>query len=521
MRNYLEEVWGNKKLIMVSLFFLLGAQFLLQYKQVLWPKLYMLLAVLAIFLLFTFCRLNNEKKIAWNAFILIIIFGSLNALILPIRQNLDENTHFFHALEMSDGKWRQQSTEEKYLEISPDFLAVTKLPSIPEYGSVENTNLYSKEFKNLAHIKSDYKPELLNPGTINNPAYVPSALGISLGKLISNKVFVYYYLGRIFNLLFFAIAAFFAINISKKYKIELFIIATIPYTLWICAGYSYDSLYYGLILLVLAQLSDFLSEHAVSLRQILWYSLTCFLLVLCKAPTILLVFLPIFLPLKYYQSKNERIKAVIIMLISLILSFIWMIQGSIMNLFNKSYAISSSTGSSTIGGDRLNYFMHHIKETIAVFLRSISDIIANIGQTISHPEPFFMRADTLGFINFSVFVFFIALVGMKNKLFIPRKLFWGIIAIASIISLGTIYAITGDPRVFKVGDLHVSGVQGRYHYYLLGLCPILIKYLMHSNKCEDVVTFLQSKSIMIDNLIVKTIFLVTVLNSTVALYGYL
>lgn len=481
----------------------------------------MLLAFMAILSVFLFSRLNDDKKIARNAFILIAIVGCLNVLVLPIRQNLDENTHFFHALEISDGHLRREAIDEQaFLTISPDFLAITKLPSTPEYGSDTNTNLYNEDFIKLKHKKANYEKGLIHFGGVANPAYIPSAMGIVFGKLISDRIFVYYYLGRIFNMLFFAILAYIAIRVTKKYKIVLFVIATIPYTLWLCAGYNYDSLYYGLILLILAQLSNFLSEKNISMKKISIYSLSCIGLVFCKAPTILLIFLPMFLPIEYFRYKKAKIKAMAIMLTSTFFAFLWMVQGVIISVFSKVSNVATLAGDSSSGENRLSYFLNNFTDTIAMFLRSFSDIIATIGQSISHPQPFLMPASSLGYINFFIFIFLIILVGVLINIHVPNKLMYGIVMIIIIISLGIIYAISGDSRVFKVGELHVGGVQGRYHYYVLALSPLIINWLSNRKiKDQKIVEIMQLESKNI--LIMKTIFLITILNSSVALYGYL
>lgn len=131
--------------------------------------------------------------------VLIATIGSLNVFILPIRQNLDENTHYYHALEVADGKIRKQV--KWFFMISPDFLTITKLPSISGYGSEINANLYHQEFLELTNMPSDYKEELLNVDGFNNSAHFLGAIGIKFGRLISDKLFVSYIWG-VFSIYF-------------------------------------------------------------------------------------------------------------------------------------------------------------------------------------------------------------------------------------------------------------------------------------------------------------------------------
>ena len=268
-----------------------------------WPKTYILLALVVILLVGLLLSTNRMDKIAKNTFILIFLLGSLNSLILPIRRNLDENTHYYRVLQLSDGKVRSQTDERNFLMVSPDFLGITKLPSKGEAGSTTSTNLYTKDFLELLNMKADYKLAYLNQGELNSPAYIPSAIGVKLGQLISNKVYISYYLGRIFNVLFYALLAFWAVKLSKYYQLQLFVMSLLPFVTWIVSGYNYDSLYYGLALLIMAQFTNFIGrEKSFTLKRGIIYNLTCLGLVFCKAPVILLIFLPVFLPKRVFAT---------------------------------------------------------------------------------------------------------------------------------------------------------------------------------------------------------------------------
>ena len=150
MTNYIktgvQHLKENRIFIVLSLLALLVGQYAIEYQPSFWPKMYILLAIVVILLVGLLLSTKRSDKLAKNTFILIFLLGSLNSFILPIRQNLDENTHYSHVLQLSDGKVRSQTDERNFLMVSPDFLAVTKLPSRPEYGNPNNTNLYTKEF---------------------------------------------------------------------------------------------------------------------------------------------------------------------------------------------------------------------------------------------------------------------------------------------------------------------------------------------------------------------------------------
>lgn len=517
-----KELWRNRWLAVSFLVMLILGQFLLQYREDLWPKLYMGIALAAGLLVLFFSRINEPKAIARNTFLIIALLGTANALILPIRQNLDENTHYYFALQFADGKIRVQTDEPNFLMVSPDFLAVTKLPSKPEYKSEYNANLYDKDFLALENIPANYDPQWLNKGNFNNPAYIPSAIGIKIGQLISNKLYVSYYMGRIFNLLFYALLAWLAVKISKNYKQQLFLFATIPYALWITAGFSYDTLYYGLILLIFSQLMNFLvGNAAVTTKRLILYGLTCLGLVFCKPPMIMLAGLPLFLPKRYFAFKNVRLKSFIMAGFVAALGAVWFLQGTIFAVVRNLLGRPEVAGEATVNANRLSYFIQHPLYTVGLFLRSLSDIPATIVHSIEVPQPFFPSALTLSIINLVVFITLFVFVTVTMKEYVPSliKVILWLMVVA--ITIAVFYAISGDDRVFSVGDLHIAGVQGRYHYYLLVGLPLLIstKFSTSLEKIGVRTNELDTEKITV--LVMKGMLLVSFLNTAVALFGYL
>lgn len=518
-----DELKRNRKLLLLFIAFLVFSQYLLQFQSAIWPKLYIGMAFFSFLIVLSFCRLADPKQISRNAFILIAIFGTLNALILPIKKNLDEQSHYFHALEVADGKLRKTVSQKNFIDVSPDFYVVADLPIKPIDDL--NTNLYDKEFLKVEHEKSDYKPELLDyDGTFNNPAYIPSALGILVGRVLTNRVAVSYYLGRIFNVLFYAFLVWLAIKVSRYYKIQIFVIAALPYTLWISAGFTYDNLYYGLIVLLIAQFTNFLKEEkSITIKKMLYYCLTCLGLVFCKAPTILLMILPVFLPKKYFSNNKVRLRSVFLILTTFFIGGLWVVQATILKMIRVFLYGKNVVGdSSNIESDsRLVYFLSHPKDSLEMLLRSLFEIPKNTFEFIERPQIDLMSTGTLRDINLIIFIFLFFLVTLVLKLKMTKLLTWMTILTFFVITVGIIYAITGDPRVFTVGDLHVSGVQGRYHFYILAFLPLILAPVIQGphfpvNKVSS--SFDLNK---IQLLVMKIVFIITALNTCIALFGYL
>ena len=66
-------------------------------------------------------------------------------------------------------------------------------------------------------------------------------------------------MGRIFEVIAYAILVFIALKISKVYREAIYLFSTFPAVLYIIAGYHYDYLYFGATLISLALLTNILS----------------------------------------------------------------------------------------------------------------------------------------------------------------------------------------------------------------------------------------------------------------------
>ena len=507
---------------------LVASQFLIQYIPTTWPFLLMGIVTFAAMLIIFLSKFSGDCSIPRNALILLLFLGTANAIIMPVRYNLDENTHFFNALQVADGHFLKQSDERNFLEISPDFLAITKLPSKYEYKDNYNTNIYSEEFKKLKHIKSDYKEKWLNKrnSAIINPAYYPSALGIVIGRIFSSKLMVSYYLGRIFNVIFYALLVYWGLKISKQYRIQLFVMASVPFALWVTSGYSYDSLYYGIIIIIMAQLTNFWrsQEENISLKSLIYYSISCFFLIFCKAPVILIMFLPLAIPIYYYRNKRDKLKGLGIMIVCLGLGGFWLVQEKVFSLLNISkiptnvidFANGSQKVESVTAVERMVYFIQHPIDTVSMLLRTISDIFVSIRVSISAPLPFNNQSEFVGIFNLLIFIFLVFIVSLKLEIVLTKRFKAFILLLYCIITLGIFFAITGDDRVFHLGDIVIIGVQGRYHFYFLTMLPLLISDFIKTNKYLTI-----KENYDLTNFVVKTTYVVAFLNSCLAVYSYL
>lgn len=463
----------QNKFILLALTVLLVISHYMVLGEVGWPKRYMLIAFGVVIILMMLIDFNSLEKMPRNALLIIFVVGSMNSLILPAGTGLDEQSHYSNAMQMADGHFMNLVDKQEFYQVSPDALFN------PE-GQVDKYNLYSPEWLQLEHTESDYSVIKNKSYNIANPVFIPSAIGIKIGRLISHRVYVSYYLGRIFNVLSFAIMAYIAIKKSKRYQIALFSVATLPICLWIPAGYNYDSFYYGLTLLAVSWLINmFDDERKIQAKDIIWYSVFSAPLIFSKPPVVVIIALPLFIPKSYYQSVKVKLVSIIPVVIGLFGAALWMGQSKFFALFGFNSTITQISEPDKI--TNLEYFSRHIFETVEVFIRTFfkligESILTQIKIPNSHFSPPHLPTghDVTDNINLIIFLLVLVLASFVVNVNLPKYFKVILILLNVFIMFTTIYAIAGDTRVYTQGDGIIMGVQGRYMFILLTMLPALL-----------------------------------------------
>ena len=411
-------------------------------------NLKIILLIISIVIYFILFDPKDKKKLPINAFFLIIIFGSVISVVKPVQYGLDEESHLPNVISISDSPIFKYSNEK--LE---DYNSVFK------YDALRNPSKKDKNYWfNVEHKKSKIKGVRVG---FDNPAFIPSAIGWNIGRLISKKVFVSYYLGRIFEVIVFAILAYLALKISKVFREAIYLFSTFPAVLYIIAGYHYDYLYFGASLIALALLTNVLSEkNKVDKKYAIAFQCTTLLFAFSKFPFILTGSLFSVLPNRYYKDKKMRLFSSLLFLLNLFISFIYV---GIIKLFPSGNSISGE-------GPGLFYFLTHPLPLLrTLFLAPygiINDFISDPLKYVSERSAFLIA------VSIFTFFFIIFVIILRNKIELPK--FYKFYSLLLLLGTATliIVAISGDPRVYHKGDITVGGVQGRYYYFILMFLPL-------------------------------------------------
>ncbi|MBB5887676.1 DUF2142 domain-containing protein [Lactovum miscens] len=464
--------------ILIAVFLLFFSQYALQDTTFHFPnKVVFAVSVVAVVLLILFIKdLTNKKFLARNVALIIILVGGAACVIKAPQRGLDEESHLTYAIELADGNFFKYENDFNPAKVDvnvsqPDWNAVYN------FDSLRNPSADNKlsNFLQPKHQSSKYSGKITG---LTNLSYIPNAIGWDIGRIISNRVFVSYYLGRLFNVLAFALLAFFAVKISKRYSEVLYLFATFPTTLWIVAGYSYDYLYYGLALILFALFTNFFAkEKSIGKKESLLFIGLSSLMIFPKFPFVLIgTFICVF-PSRYYKSARDRIFAGVVFLMSMILAGIYYISGSILT---KIFHSVSPTNNPTIQGGGIFSLVAHPGILLRTFFFEVLGSIGVFSGTNqgNPPAPLqYTNTDSAFLHNISPFLFvlLLVLVSANIQIKIPNKIKVFIVGVFLAISFMIMYAMAGDSRVgMKSGDVILHGVQFRYFYLMFLTVPFFI-----------------------------------------------
>ncbi len=184
------------------------------------------------FVIFVLNKKADEKtflKMAGTLGITIIV-------LMPIFNPYDEPAHFFRGVMISQGNFYDQVDEngniggyvpENYSEFFSKAINIKEIVNNP--GILKET--FSKE--------KTFFPMIYCSSAVPTAHCVP-ALGILVAKILNLGIIFSVFLGRLFDYIFYVAFAYLAIKNMKYYKSIMFIVATIPISLWVAGGISID-----------------------------------------------------------------------------------------------------------------------------------------------------------------------------------------------------------------------------------------------------------------------------------------
>ncbi len=257
-----------------------------------------------------------------------VIFGLFFMFIMPPLTVGDECRHFDTAYDLSNRFLGIKSTvPNQMMKRTADLSLVP-----PDYMQNQNWTLFNYYEEIWPHVFSqlkkpqDYSLISVYPYASRLNAYVfmylPSALGITLGRLLKLNFLLTFLLGRFFNLFIFILIAYYAL---KKYSYGKTFFATFalaPMFIHQIASYSYDSILLSLTFYFVLAVSAIITEkRTVSKKECYCLCLAIFLFASTKVVYFPLVFLLLFLKKENFSTLKAKRLFLLAAFICLVASF--------------------------------------------------------------------------------------------------------------------------------------------------------------------------------------------------------
>lgn len=409
-----------------------------------------ILGIISFSLIFSkFKSLKIEQK-----FLIIMPFlGVLYLIAFPFNTIPDEANHASRAYEVSNG----HLTSNVYKDMIGNKLdsSLYKVFSNDNYGKLVNNFKYKTTKKNV-------KYSFANTSLYSPISYLPQAIGITFGKIFSNRILIQLYFGRVFNFITFFILMYLSIKLIPFKKNIIFLIGVIPLVLQEAISLAPDAFTISMacffVSYILYLRSD--SEKITKKNNAIISSASIILsqLKIVYLPICLLLFL---IPFDKFESKKRKyVTLILIFLISSLLGFMW--------LKISSHYLEIQSGSDKQMSYILSNVFRYLEICITTFTNFSRDWLyevfgRNLGMfTISLPS-------FLIFGNIILFII-ISLTSKKEDIKEWEKWFITFVVLSVIFLIFTSLYIQWTP--YKAGL--IKGIQGRYFIPLLILISLII-----------------------------------------------
>lgn len=301
---------------------------------------------------------------------------------------------------------------------------------------------------------------------------IPEALGMTVGRLLGLGAYPVFYLGRIFNFLFFALMAYAAVRITPLGKNAFMVMSLLPAVLHDVASLSYDAGIDGMAFLLVALcLRMIYGKGRLEKGNIVAFAVLLALLVPCKLIYAPLGFLACFVPTKRFASRRQavlfRLGVPLIMLLAFGVTR-FDIAGAVAT--NQMY---SAVESRTLWGVLASplSFLREFANTL--FVRGDFYLLNMVGASLSFAENL---TPVLTILPFLV-LFALALSSeVRSDRIQPTLRICALVLIVGIVLACFLSIYIGFAE--GTGDGTIFGVQPRYFIPLLPLV-----FILFSNAC--------------------------------------
>ncbi len=420
--------------------------------------------IVSIYLIFDLIMLvfkTNKPKLANYFFKVAVLIGMVIAFASPLYYSLDEKEHFIRAYNIS---------EFNFLKTKNDMVKwpANLGPVIDNPASIFVPSTYRSYVYNLKYLdeisKQDYTYQAHNSSAEPYlfPGYFVSGVAIFITKLFGLSFPYQFYLGRIFNVIFYAFIVALAIKLCPKYAKLIFALGLLPGLLFQSASYSADVVTNAFALLAVAltiYYRDLTRKIKFKDLIILLFSyIMAFITKIAYFPIVLLIYL---IPNKKFNNQRKaRLAKILIPLIGLIVF-------ALASLYAQKIGIIQWPKEGVNSTLQLKYILANPISYLYTLYKTLQASIISITATLTTQLGYCGLTGELDFIIIIGTIVF-AIASCTSDL---RKFDKIVLALIVLCCVGA--AMSSMYISYNVvGNSIVEGFQGRY------LAPVLLPFLL-------------------------------------------
>ena len=428
---------------------------------------------------------DSSDELYKVAFVIIICFGLMSALIVPIVDISDELEHLTRAEITSQGvmfpHWvGGENNLTRLYNHTDEGQYSTALNTDVGFETSQSHMFFLHNLENTVFDTPD-DTDKINKSTMldgsafeQNPfyGYLPQAIGIFIAKLFDMNVIWMLWMPRIFNLIFYAFLIALAVKIAPVLKVPLLAVACIPLSIFQAASVSIDSMIIGLGILTIAYFIYLYKSESLDARHVVAFCTLSLLLGLCKLPYLAFVFLILLVPRGNFRDKNVLRYMLLGILIVAVLGVLW-----------SSYSEPALMHS---WRSRLNYVNPALQAEylldrpvrILSFMRMIFTYTLSI--TLNGLFNFFAAGSANHYSDhYTLITVFLWIFLAFTLLFYPNKAkFDSKTSVGALVILLMVYVGTCFIQLLTWADVGKTniGVSARYFLPLFALLPIIVPF---------------------------------------------
>ncbi len=447
-------------------------------------KTLLIVAVLGVLCIAYYFMHDSDRELHKVAFVVILCFGIITSFIVPICDVSDETEHLARAELTSRGIIIPHWTGED-MGLNRSYNVSSSHKSVvynkgAGFESIDAVNYLTGELGKTVYNtpydtqKIDNTSVMIVSAFEQNPfyGYLPQALGMFVAKLLDLNVIWLLWLGRIFNLIFYAGLISLAIKKAPVLKMPLLAVACIPISIYQAASLSIDAMIIGLAILAVGYFLQLYKaeKNSLGVREVVMFSALCLILGLCKLPYLAFVFLLLLIPFDNFEKGRKIIPYMLICIAIVgIIGFMWSrySQPALMHSWRSRLKYLDPEG-------QMQYITSHPifmgRFVAQLFTHNLSKILYGtfnffgVAQKVHYADSYHLVVVTL-----LLFLAAVLLAYPKNTKF-DLKTRIGTLLIVLMIYVGTsfIQLLTWA----SVGRLNL-GLSARYFVPLFALFPII------------------------------------------------